>query len=80
MSDPSKLIVLAAFDRGDDGELGPAFEAREMPDENRAKRGAYMLKDSHAGVIAWVRSADLANGVFGEPEILAVYGDVPDME
>ena len=41
---------------------------------------ARMIKDAHAGVIAWVRSADLALGEFGHPEILVVYGDVPDME
>lgn len=77
---PSRLIVVAAFDRGEDGELHPAFEAREMPDEERAKRTARMLKDQHVGVIAWSRSADLVNGVFGEPEILAQYGEVPEME
>ena len=77
---PTKLIVVAAFDRGEDGELHPAFEAREMPDEERAKRTARMLKDQHAGVIAWVRSADLRLGEFGPPETLVVYGDVPDME
>lgn len=77
---PTKLIVLAAFDRDDEGELRPAFEPREMRDEDQAKRQARMLKDQHAGVIAWARSADLVNGVFGEPEILAQYGDVPEME
>lgn len=79
-STPTRLIVLAAFDKGVDGEPFPAFEAREMPDEDRAKRAAYMLKDQHLGVIAWSRTADLVNGLFGEPEILAVYGQVPDME
>jgi hypothetical protein len=77
---PTKLIVLAAFDRDDEGELRPAFEAREMRDEDQAKRQARMLKDQHTGVIAWSRSADLVNGIFGEPEILAQYGEVPDME
>lgn len=77
---PTRLIVVAAFDRGEDGELYPAFDAREMPDEDRAKRQARMLKDQHIGVLAWSRSADLVNGVFGEPEILAAYGEVPDME
>jgi hypothetical protein len=77
---PTRLIVVLAFDRDDEGELRPAFEPREMPDEGRAKREAAMLKGQHTGVIAWVRSADLVNGVFGEPEILAQYGEVPDME
>jgi len=33
-----KLMVLWAFDRGEDGELHPAFEAREMPDGERLAR------------------------------------------
>lgn len=77
---PSKLIVLAAFDRDEEGELRPAFEPREMRDEDQAKRQARMLKDQHAGVIAWSRTADLVNGVFGEPEVLVQYGEVPEME
>jgi hypothetical protein len=74
------LIVLAAFDKDSEGGLRPAFEPREMPDEGRAKNAARMLKDQHAGVIAWVRTVDLVNGVFGEPEILAQYGTIPDMD
>lgn len=31
-----KLIVLWAFDKDEDGALQPAFEPREMPDEDRA--------------------------------------------
>ena len=34
---PIKLIVLWAFDRDENGVLGPAFDAREMPDELRAR-------------------------------------------
>ncbi len=77
---PTRLIVVLAFDRDDEGNLQPAFEPREMPDEGRAKNLARTLKDQHAGVIAWCRSADLVNGVFGEPEVLAQYGEIPDME
>lgn len=77
---PTKLIVLMAFDRGEDGELVPAFEPREMPDERRAKQAAFELKTRHAGVVAWSRDANPAIGEFGPPEVLAVYGDVPEME
>lgn len=76
----AKLIVLAAFDRGEDGELVPAFEAREMRDEGQAKQLALAIRDRHAGVIAWAREADPARGEFGPPEILVVYGEVPEME
>lgn len=79
-STPTRLIVLAAFDKGEDGELHPAFEAREMPDEERAKRAARILAGQHAGIIAWSRTADMINGLFGEPVVLAVYSEVPDME
>lgn len=80
MGETKQLIVLAAFDRDDEGNLLPAFDPREMPDARRAKQMALEMKDRHAGVIAWSRSADLALGEFGEPEIIVVYGDVPDME
>lgn len=79
-SGTTKLIVLIAFDKGEDGELVPAFEPREMPDERRAKQGAVELKSRHAGVVAWVRDADPALGEFGPPTVLARYGDVPEME
>ena len=72
---PTRLIVLMAFDRDDEGNLHPAFEAREMPDEARAKRTAHGLKNAHAGVIAWSRQANPALGEFGAPEVLAVYGE-----
>ena len=80
MTTPTKLIVLVAFDRDEEGELQPAFEPREMPDERRARQVALEMKERHAGVIAWARNADPALGEFGPPDVLAVYGDVPDME
>ncbi len=76
-----KLIVLAAFDRDEDnGELRPAFGAREMRDEDQAKHQARMLKDQHTGAIAWSREANPDVGEFRPPEVLAVYGEVPEME
>lgn len=76
-----KLIVLTAFDKDEDSsELRPAFEARECRDEDQAKRQAALLKDQHTGVIAWVREANPDVEEFGPPEILAVYGEVPEME
>lgn len=77
---PTKLIVLLAFDKGEDGELFPAFEAREMRDESTAMRTGRDLAGKHAGVIAWSRSADLVNGEFGDPVVLFQHGDVPDMD
>jgi len=81
-STPTKLIVYLAFLRDEEGELQPAFEAREAQSEAAAKQQARILWSSgkYAGVIAWWRSADLANGEFGEPVVLFAEGDVPEME
>ncbi len=75
-----KLIVVAAFNRNDDGDLLPAFDPRQMQSEDAAKRLAKMIESEHAGVIAWSREADPAVGEYGEPTILYQAGQVPDME
>ncbi len=77
---PTKLIVLLAFDRSEDGELLPAFEPREMRDEGTAIRTAKEMARRHVGVIAWSRSADLLLGEFGPPVVLYQEGDVPDLD
>lgn len=79
---PTKLIVAMAFVRDDEGELRPAFEPREMQSEERATREARLWAGTgqYAGTLAWSRSADLTNGVFGEPEVLYRWGAIPDME
>jgi hypothetical protein len=75
-----KLVVLMAFDRGEDGELLPAFEAREMPDERRAVQTARELAHRHDGVIAWARDANPALGEFGVSEDLFRAGEIPDLD
>lgn len=77
---PTTLIVLAAFDRDDEGELRPAFEAQQMPSEHAAVQRAKLMSRSYAGVIAWKRPAKPDEGEFGEPEVLFQAGDVPDMQ
>lgn len=77
---PTKLIVLLAFDRSEDGELLPAFEPREMRDGGTAIRTAKDLARRHVGVITWSRSADLVMGEFGPPVVLYRQGDVPDVD
>ena len=77
---PTKLIVLLAFDRSEEGELLPAFEPREMRDEGTAIRTAKEMARRHVGVIAWSRSADLLLGEFGPPVVLYQHGDVPDLD
>lgn len=77
---PIKLIVLMAFDKSEDGELVPAFEAREMPDERRAILTAKELSHRHDGVIAWARDANPALGEFGVSEELFRAGEIPDMD
>ncbi|CDX39516.1 conserved hypothetical protein [Mesorhizobium plurifarium] len=75
-----KLIVVVAFDRGDDGELFPMYGPTDQQSEERAIRTAKALAGKHVGVIAWSRDADPALGDYGPPNTLFVSGDVPDME
>jgi hypothetical protein len=74
------LIVLCAFDRDDEGNLQPAFEPREMPDERRAMATARLLSLSHVGVITWRRQVNVAVGEYGPSEVLYRSGDVPDLD
>lgn len=76
----SKLIVLMAFDKGDDGELLPSFEPREMPDERRAIQTAKEMATRHPGVIAWSRDVKPDQGEFGEPVVLFQHGEVPELD
>ncbi|TPM25728.1 hypothetical protein [Mesorhizobium sp. B2-3-4] len=84
MSDPNqkrpKLIVVVAFDRGNDGELFPAFGPADQQSEERAIRTAKGLAGQHVGVIAWSREANPDIGEYGPPTILFRQGEVPDME
>lgn len=82
----TKLIVLMAFDKDEEsGELLPAFEAREMPDERRAVLTAKEMACRHAGVITWSREADLKLGEYGWSEagapasVASVGGDGDDL-
>lgn len=77
---PSTLIVLAAFDRDEEGELRPAFEPREMPSERLAVEQARIMATRYVGVIAWTRTAKPDEGEFGEPVVLFEKGDVPMLE
>ena len=75
-----KLIVAAAFDRGEDGELFAVYGPAEQQSEERAVRVAKSLATKHAGVIAWSREANPAIGEYGPPTTLFQAGDVPEME
>ena len=75
-----KLIVVVAFDRGEDGELAAVFGPAEQQSEERAVRVAKGLAGKHAGVIAWSREANPTLGEYGEPVVLFTAGEVPDME
>jgi hypothetical protein len=75
-----KLIVVVAFDRGEDGELFTAVGPDDQQSEERAIRTAKALVDKHVGVIAWSREAAPDIGEYGPPTTLFLSGDVPDME
>ncbi|MDR6632377.1 hypothetical protein J2X72_001161 [Phyllobacterium sp. 1468] len=78
--DPVRLIVVMAFDRSEEGELVPAFEAMQFDFEDRAIRCARDLASQHVGVLAWVREAELDIGEYGPPTVLFQAGEVPEME
>ena len=75
-----KLIVVVAFDCGEDGELFTAYGPTDQQSEDRAIRTARALAGHHVGVIAWSRDADPALGDYGPPAVLFTSGEVPDME
>ncbi|MES0073333.1 hypothetical protein [Mesorhizobium sp. M0058] len=75
-----KLIVVVAFNRGDEGDLFTAYGPTDQQSEDRAIRTAKALASKHVGVIAWSRDADPALGDYGPPTTLFVSGEVPDME
>lgn len=77
---PTTLIVLAAFDRGEDGELYPAFEPREVLSEERAVRQARELATRYASVIVWTRHVRADEGEYGEPVVVFQRGSLPAME
>lgn len=74
------LVVFMASEKGEDGELRPAFEAQQMPSEHAAIARAKLMSRSYAGVIAWKRPARPDEGEFGDAEVLWRHGDVPDLE
>jgi hypothetical protein len=75
-----KLIIVAAFDRGEDGDLFAVYGPAEQQSEERAIRTAKSLGTKHVGVIAWSREANPALGEYGPPTTLFQAGEVPDME
>lgn len=76
----ARLIVVAAFDRNDAGELVAAFDPMAFETEGRALRAAAELQGKHIGVVAWSREADPDIGEYGPPAIFFQYGDIPDMD
>lgn len=80
MSTKGKLIVLAAFNKSEEGELVPAFDPRQVDTEDRAKREGRLMADQYAGVVAWSREADPSIGEYGAPVIIFQVGEVPELE
>lgn len=77
---PTKLIVVLAFEDDGEGGMRPAFEPREYQSEQRAKIEAGSLVNTYPAVIAWSREARPDIGEYGPPEVLLSFGPVPDME
>jgi hypothetical protein len=75
-----KLVVVAAFDPDDAGDLQAVFGPAEQQSGKRAIRTAKMLASKHGGVIAWSREDNPELGEYGPPTLLYLHGSVPDME
>jgi hypothetical protein len=75
-----KMIVMAAFDENDEGNLVSAFNPREYTDAERAKGETLIISGKHAGVIAWQRPVDSISGEYGPPQVLFLRGKIPKME
>lgn len=71
-----KLIVVIAFDLNGDGQLETVFGPQDFQTEDRAIRTAQSLANTHRGVIAWSREANIHLGEYGPPTTLFVSGDV----
>ncbi|MGI2034158.1 hypothetical protein ACRQ1B_17365 [Rhizobium panacihumi] len=80
MSTKGKLIVLAAFQKNEEGELLPAFDPRQVDTEERARRDARLMADQFAGVVAWSREADPSIGEYGPPVVIFQAWEVPELE
>ncbi len=76
MPSDRKLIYLAAFDRGEDGELVPVFE-RQIESVHEAIDEAREIADRHDGVVAWVREGSTYLREYGPPKILFWMGELP---
>jgi hypothetical protein len=75
-----KLIVLSAFKRDDKGALIPAFEPRQMKNEETAVYVAQTLVNDYVGVVVWSCEGNVAIGEQGPSVILFQSGQVPEFD
>ncbi len=75
-----RLVVVAAFDPDENGDMQTVSGPAEQQSEERAISAAKALAQKHAAVIAWSREANPALGEYGPPTTLFSHGPVPDME
>jgi hypothetical protein len=71
-----KLVVVLPFSEIE-GQL-VAMEAVQCESEGKAKALAEKLSKTHAGVLAWTRSADPNIGEYGPPTEIVRMGRIPD--
>ena len=70
-----KLIYLAAFDRGEDGELVSVFK-RQIESVHEAIDEAREIADRHDGVVAGVLEGSTYLREYGPPKILFWMGEL----
>jgi hypothetical protein len=79
--DRTTSFFVASFVREDNGVLTREFGPQQMPSEEAAIGAAQSLaRSDYAGVIAWKRTAQIAGGRDGTPEVLYQVGEVPILE
>lgn len=76
MSD--RVIVVIAFDRKNNGDIEPAFDAVQFASEARALSAARNLTGQHVGILVLSWDAEPDSGSYGPPTVLFQSGEVPD--
>lgn len=81
MAHLTRLIVVVAFSRADNGAIVPVYDPMQFSSEEDAVRMARYLAAEHAGVLAWSREELTGIGDYGPSTVLFQSGStVPDLE
>lgn len=77
MADTGKLIILQAFNKDENADLVPAFQARTMKTEEIAISEAKSISDDYASVVVWTRDFTPIGLERSTPKVLFQSGLIP---